>query len=39
VDPINAATLSINIRMFSFTDATLLHVVIAAHHQGAKKFV
>jgi phosphatidylserine/phosphatidylglycerophosphate/cardiolipin synthase-like enzyme len=34
IDPINAATRSLNIRMFLFTDSTLLDAVIAARHRG-----
>jgi cardiolipin synthase len=34
IDPINAATKSLNIRMFLFTDPTLLDAVIAARHRG-----
>jgi phosphatidylserine/phosphatidylglycerophosphate/cardiolipin synthase-like enzyme len=34
LDPINAAKTSINIRMFLFTDPTLLDAVIAAKHRG-----
>ena len=36
LDPINAATQSLNIRMFLFTDPTLLNAVIAAKHRGVK---
>ncbi|EKS33229.1 phospholipase D-like domain-containing protein [Afipia clevelandensis] len=34
VDPIDAAVKSLNIRMFLFTDPTLLNAVIAARHRG-----
>ncbi len=34
VAPIKAAKKSLNIRMFLFTDPTLLHAVIAARHRG-----
>ena len=34
LEPINAAKRSLNIRMFLFTEPTLLHAVIAAHHRG-----
>jgi cardiolipin synthase A/B len=34
VDPINAARHSLNIRMFLFTDPTLLDAVVAARHRG-----
>src|ERR1700745_3863967 len=34
IDPINAAQHSLNIRMFLFTDPTLLRAVIAAQHRG-----
>lgn len=34
INPINAATKSLNIRMFLFTDPTLLDAVIAARHRG-----
>ena len=34
LDPINAAKHSLNIRMFLFTDPTLLNAVIAAKHRG-----
>ena len=34
IDPINAAEHSLNIRMFLFTDPTLLSTVIAAKKQG-----
>lgn len=36
IDPINAATKSLNIRMFLFTEPTLLQAVIAAKHRGVK---
>jgi len=36
VDPINAATRALNIRMFLFTDPTLLDAVIAAKRRGVK---
>ena len=34
LEPINAAKHALNIRMFLFTDPTLLDAVIAAHHRG-----
>ena len=34
LEPINAAKRALNIRMFLFTEPTLLHAVIAAHHRG-----
>jgi cardiolipin synthase len=34
LDPINAAKRALNIRMFLFTEPTLLHAVIAAKHRG-----
>ena len=34
IDPINAARHTLNIRMFLFTDPTLLNVVIAAQQRG-----
>jgi cardiolipin synthase A/B len=34
IDPINAACHSLNIRMFLFTDPTLLNAVIAAKRRG-----
>ena len=34
LEPINAAKRSLNIRMFLFTEPTLLRAVIAAHHRG-----
>ena len=34
IDPINAARHSLNIRMFLFTDPTLLNAVIAARQRG-----
>jgi cardiolipin synthase A/B len=34
IDPINAARRSLNIRMFLFTDPSLLNAVIAARHRG-----
>jgi len=36
VDALAAAKRSLNIRMFLFTDPTLLETVIAAHHRGVK---
>jgi len=36
IDPIRAAKRSLNIRMFLFTDPTLLHEVIAAKRRGVK---
>jgi cardiolipin synthase len=36
LDPIDAAARSLNIRMFLFTDPTLLHAVIAAKHRGVR---
>lgn len=36
VDAIEAARQSLNIRMFLFTDSTLIDAVIAAHHRGVK---
>ena len=36
LDAINGATKSLNIRMFLFTDETLLRSVIAAHDRGVK---
>jgi cardiolipin synthase A/B len=36
VDAIAAATAALNIRMFLFTDTTLLEAVIAAHQRGVK---
>jgi phosphatidylserine/phosphatidylglycerophosphate/cardiolipin synthase-like enzyme len=36
VDPINGATRALNIRMFLFTDPTLLDAVIAAKRRGVK---
>ena len=36
LDPINAAKHALNIRMFLFTDPTLLDAVIAAHGRGVK---
>jgi len=34
IDPINAAKHALNIRMFLFTDPTMLHAVIAAKQRG-----
>ena len=34
IDPINAARHSLNVRMFLFTDPTLLNAVIAARRRG-----
>ena len=34
LEPINAAKRALNIRMFLFTEPTLLRAVIAAHHRG-----
>src|ERR1700743_2131869 len=34
IDPVNAARHSLNIRMFLFTDKSLLDAVIAARHRG-----
>jgi cardiolipin synthase A/B len=34
LEPINAAKRALNIRMFLFTEPTLLHAVIAAHQRG-----
>ena len=34
IDAINAATLSLNVRMFLFTDLTLLDAVIGAKRRG-----
>lgn len=34
IEPINAAKHALNIRMFLFTDPTMLHAVIAAKHRG-----
>jgi cardiolipin synthase len=34
IDPINAAKHALNVRMFLFTDPTLLNAVIAAKHRG-----
>ena len=34
LEPINAAKRSLNIRMFLFTEPTLLQAVIAAHQRG-----
>jgi phosphatidylserine/phosphatidylglycerophosphate/cardiolipin synthase-like enzyme len=36
VDAINGATKALNIRMFLFTDTTLLDAVVAAHKRGVK---
>jgi len=36
LDTINAATRALNVRMFLFTDPTLLEAVIAAHRRGVK---
>ena len=36
LDPINKAKHTLNIRMFLFTDPTLLHAVIAAQHRGVR---
>jgi cardiolipin synthase len=36
VDPINGATRALNIRMFLFTDPTLLDAVVAAKRRGVK---
>jgi cardiolipin synthase A/B len=36
LDAINGATKSMRIKMFIFTDPTLLDAVIAAHHRGVK---
>ena len=36
VDAINGATKALNIRMFLFTDTTLLEAVLAAHKRGVK---
>jgi len=36
IDAISGATKSLNIRMFLFTDTTLLDAVIAAHNRGVK---
>ncbi len=36
VDAINGATQALNIRMFLFTDTTLIDAVIAAHRRGVK---
>ena len=36
LDPINSARHALNIRMFLFTDPTLLHAVIGAQHRGVK---
>jgi cardiolipin synthase len=36
LDPINAATRALNIRMFLFTEPTLLNAVIAAKRRGVK---
>jgi cardiolipin synthase A/B len=36
IDPINAARHALNIRMFLFTDRTLLNAVIAARRRGVK---
>jgi phosphatidylserine/phosphatidylglycerophosphate/cardiolipin synthase-like enzyme len=35
LEPINAAKRALNIRMFLFTEPTLLRAVIAAHQRGA----
>ena len=36
IDPINAARHSLNIRMFLFTDPSLLDAVIAARRRGVQ---
>ena len=36
LDALNGAKRSLNIRMFLFTDPTLIEAVIAAHHRGVK---
>ena len=36
VEAIASASKSLNIRMFLFTDPTLIDAVIAAHHRGVK---
>jgi phosphatidylserine/phosphatidylglycerophosphate/cardiolipin synthase-like enzyme len=36
IDPINAARHTLNIRMFLFTDRSLLNAVIAARHRGVR---
>jgi len=36
LEPVNAAKRSLNIRMFLFTEPTLLYAVIAAHKRGVK---
>ena len=36
LDALDAAKRSLNIRMFLFTDPTLIEAVIAAHHRGVK---